>query len=98
MTVLAEARPTVARLSCVQTKTATVHLALTRGNSDEFASKAVTIPVTEDMLGEETFRCSADNVIGGVKYMTTKTIRVDVFKASRKLRVAQHVLRYRGRL
>ena len=98
MTVLAEARPTVARLSCVQTKKDTVHLALTRDNSDESARKAVTIPVTEEMLGEETFRCSADNVIGGVKYTTSKTIRVDVFKASRKLRVVQHELRYRGRL
>ena len=49
---------------------------------DPVSSKTVrtTIAVTSAMLGGETFRCSAVNVIDGVERVTTKRIRVDVFK------------------
>ena len=90
ITVLAEARPTASHVVCVQTKTDTVHTALTSDNSDTYSSKAVAIPVTENMLDEETFRCSADNIIDGIKHTTTNMIHINVFKAKRKFRVVQY--------
>ena len=55
---------------------------------DGTSSKPVeaTIPITEAMLGGETFHCMAVNIIDGVEYMTTKIIRIEVFKAFSKLR------------
>ncbi|KAI0224763.1 hypothetical protein LSAT2_024217 [Lamellibrachia satsuma] len=83
LTVAADARPAVHGLVCLAVMTDKEYRVPSGEHYDGTSSKPVeaTISITEAMLGGETFHCMAVNIIDGVEYMTTKIIRIEVFKA-----------------